>query len=37
MVYVSHDADELRQLASQVAILKRGRIAAFGGIELLPA
>lgn len=37
MVYVSHDADELRQLASHVVMLKRGRVAAFGGVELLPA
>jgi molybdate transport system ATP-binding protein len=36
MVYVSHDADEMRQLATQVVMLKRGRIAAFGGIEVLP-
>jgi molybdate transport system ATP-binding protein len=37
MVYVSHDPDELRQLASQIVMLKRGRVAAFGGIEILPA
>lgn len=37
MVYVSHDPDELRQLASQIVMLKRGRIAAFGGPEILPA
>lgn len=37
MVYVSHDPDELRQLASQIVMLKRGRIAAFGGPEVLPA
>jgi molybdate transport system ATP-binding protein len=36
MVYVSHDPDELRQLASQIVMLKRGRVAAFGGIEILP-
>ena len=36
MVYVSHDADEMRQLATQVVMLKRGRIAAFGGVEVLP-
>jgi molybdate transport system ATP-binding protein len=36
MVYVSHDADEMRQLATQIVMLKRGRIAAFGGIEVLP-
>jgi molybdate transport system ATP-binding protein len=37
MVYVSHDADELRQLASHVVMLKRGRVAAFGGVDILPA
>jgi molybdate transport system ATP-binding protein len=37
MVYVSHDADELRQLASQVVMLRRGRVTAFGGIDVLPA
>ncbi|ABE61324.1 Molybdate ABC transporter, ATP-binding protein [Nitrobacter hamburgensis X14] len=37
MVYVSHDPDELRQLASQIVMLKRGRVAAFGGIDILPA
>jgi molybdate transport system ATP-binding protein len=37
MVYVSHDPDELRLLASQVAVLKGGRIVAFGGTEVLPA
>ena len=36
MVYVSHDADEMRQLATQVVLLKRGRVAAFGGAEVLP-
>jgi molybdate transport system ATP-binding protein len=36
MVYVSHDADEMRQLATQVVMLKRGRVAAFGGAEVLP-
>jgi molybdate transport system ATP-binding protein len=36
MVYVSHDANEMRQLATQVVMLKRGRIAAFGGTEALP-
>jgi molybdate transport system ATP-binding protein len=35
MVYVSHDPDELRQLATQIVILKRGRVAAFGGAEVL--
>jgi molybdate transport system ATP-binding protein len=37
MVYVSHDADEMRQLATRVVMLKRGRVAAFGGAEVLPA
>jgi molybdate transport system ATP-binding protein len=36
MVYVSHDADEMRQLATQVVMLKRGRVTAFGGAEVLP-
>jgi molybdate transport system ATP-binding protein len=37
MVYVSHDADEMRQLATQIVMLKRGRVTAFGGAEVLPA
>src|SRR3979411_1646693 len=37
MVYVSHDAGELRQLATQIVILRRGRVIAFGGTEVLPA
>ena len=37
MVYVSHDAEEMRQLATQVVMLSRGRITAFGGPELLPS
>jgi molybdate transport system ATP-binding protein len=36
MVYVSHDASEMRKLATQVAIIQRGRVAAFGGGEVLP-
>src|SRR3954462_8891419 len=36
MVYVSHDADEMRRLATQVVMLKRGRVVAFGGVEVLP-
>jgi molybdate transport system ATP-binding protein len=36
MVYVSHDADEMRQLATQVVMLRRGRVIAFGGLEVLP-
>jgi molybdate transport system ATP-binding protein len=35
MVYVSHDPDEMRRLASQIVILQRGRVAAFGGAEVL--
>jgi molybdate transport system ATP-binding protein len=36
MVYVSHDADEMRQLATQVVMLRRGQVTAFGGAEVLP-
>ncbi len=36
MVYVSHDAAEMRQLASQIVMLQRGRVTAFGGAEVLP-
>ena len=36
MVYVSHDAAELRQLATQIVMLRRGRITAFGGVKVLP-
>ncbi len=36
MVYVSHDPSEMRKLATQVAIIKRGRVTAFGGSEVLP-
>lgn len=36
MVYVSHDAGEMRQLATQVLRLEQGRVAAFGGVEVLP-
>jgi molybdate transport system ATP-binding protein len=35
MVYVSHDAAELRQLATQIVMLRRGRITAFGGVKVL--
>lgn len=37
MVYVSHDADEMRQLATQVVMLQHGRVTAFGGADVLPA
>ena len=30
MVYVSHDAAELRQLATQIVMLKQGRVTALG-------
>ena len=36
MVYVSHDPGELRQLATQIVMLQRGRVTAFGGAEVLP-
>jgi molybdate transport system ATP-binding protein len=36
MVYVSHDAAEMAQLATQIVMLKRGRVAALGGDEVLP-
>ena len=36
MVYVSHDPGEMRQLATQVVMLRRGRVVAFGGTEVLP-
>jgi molybdate transport system ATP-binding protein len=37
MVYVSHDPGEMRQLATRVVMLKRGRVTAFGGVEVLTA
>lgn len=37
MVYVSHDPSEMRKLATQIAIIRRGRVTAFGGIDVLPA
>jgi len=37
MIYVSHSADEVRALATQVIIVQQGRIAARGGAEVLPA
>lgn len=36
MVYVSHDPSEMRQLATDIVMLKRGRVSAFGGVEVLP-
>jgi molybdate transport system ATP-binding protein len=37
MVYVSHDASEMRQLATHVVTLQRGRVIASGSAEILPA
>ena len=37
MVYVSHDAAELRQLATQIVMLRHGRVTALGGVKVLPA
>ncbi|HZE55886.1 MAG TPA: molybdenum ABC transporter ATP-binding protein [Bradyrhizobium sp.] len=36
MVYVSHDAAELRQLATQIVMLRHGRVTTFGGVKVLP-
>ena len=36
MVLVSHDAGEMRQLATNVVMLKGGKVVAFGGVEVLP-
>jgi molybdate transport system ATP-binding protein len=36
MVYVSHDAGEMRHLATSVVMLNRGRVTGLGGIEVLP-
>ena len=35
MVYVSHDAAELRQLATQIVMLRHGRMTSFGGVKVL--
>ena len=35
MVYVSHDAAELRQLATQIVMLQRGRVTSCGGVKVL--
>jgi molybdate transport system ATP-binding protein len=35
MVYVSHDAAEMRQLATQIVLLRNGRVTAFGGVKVL--
>jgi molybdate transport system ATP-binding protein len=37
MVYVSHDAAEMRQLATHIVMLRHGRVTASGGAEVLPA
>jgi molybdate transport system ATP-binding protein len=37
MVYVSHDAAEMRQLATQIVMLRRGQVTAFGGVKVLSA
>ena len=37
MVYVSHDAAELRQLATQIVMLRNGRVTALGGVRVLQA
>lgn len=35
MIYVSHDASEVRRIASRVVRLEAGRVMATGGVELL--
>jgi molybdate transport system ATP-binding protein len=35
MVYVSHDAAEMGQLATQIVMLRHGRVTAFGGVKVL--
>jgi molybdate transport system ATP-binding protein len=35
MVYVSHAAAELRQLATQIVMLRHGKVTAFGGVKVL--
>jgi molybdate transport system ATP-binding protein len=35
MVYVSHDVAELRQLATQIVMLRQGRMTSFGGVKVL--
>ncbi|MBR0794425.1 molybdenum ABC transporter ATP-binding protein [Bradyrhizobium jicamae] len=37
MVYVSHDAAELRQLATRIVMLRHGQVTAFGGVKVLTA
>jgi molybdate transport system ATP-binding protein len=35
MVYVSHDAAEMRQLATQIVMLRDGQVTALGGVKVL--
>jgi molybdate transport system ATP-binding protein len=35
MFYVSHDAAEMRQLATQIVLLQGGRVTALGGVKVL--
>jgi ABC-type molybdate transport system ATPase subunit len=35
MVYVSHQADEVRRIAETVVRIDNGRVVATGGVELL--
>jgi molybdate transport system ATP-binding protein len=35
MVYVSHDAAEMRQLATQIVMLRHGRVTSTGGVKVL--
>jgi molybdate transport system ATP-binding protein len=35
MVFVSHDAAEMRQLATQIVMLRQGRVTSFGGVKVL--
>jgi molybdate transport system ATP-binding protein len=35
MIYVSHQAEEVRQIANEVVRIEAGRVAAMGGLELL--
>ncbi len=37
MVFVSHDAAEMRRLATNVVMLRRGKVVASGGVDVLPA
>jgi molybdate transport system ATP-binding protein len=37
MVYVSHDAAEMRQVATQIVMLRNGRVTALGGVRVLTA